>query len=220
MAPGDEPVSSGPGGGRVDGPTGGIVDAIRSRRMVRHFSGQPVDPAVVDELVDLARRGPRAGNTWGLDIVVCDEPASRARYWDTTLPPGRRERFGWPGLLRAPVLLVFWVDPGAYVRRYAEPDKSRTALGAGPEAWPVPYWFVDAGAAIENVLVAAPAFGLGACLFGLFEHEAAVARAFGVPDDRRGVGTVALGHPVPGRTSRSARRGPPPLERVRHRGHW
>ncbi|RMH86156.1 MAG: nitroreductase family protein, partial [Actinomyces sp.] len=119
-----------------------------------------------------------------------------------------------------PALLVFWADPDAYLQRYREPDKAHTGLGAGLGAWPVPYWFVDAGAAIENVLIAAPSLGLGCCLFGLFEHETAVARAFGVPPGRRGVGTVAVGRPAPDRPSRSARRGRPPLDSVLHRGRW
>ncbi|RMH77295.1 MAG: nitroreductase family protein [Actinomyces sp.] len=188
--------------------------------MVRAFAAEPLEAGLVDTLVDLARRGPSAGNTWGLDVLVCDDPDSRRLYWDTTLDPGARATFPWPGLLDAPALLVFWADPDAYLQRYREPDKAHTGLGAGLGAWPVPYWFVDAGAAIENVLIAAPSLGLGCCLFGLFEHEAAVARAFGVPPGRRGVGTVAVGRPAPDRPSRSARRGRPPLDSVLHRGRW
>ena len=46
--------------------------------------------------------------------------------------------------------------------------------------------------------------GLGACFFGLFEHEDGVVRAFGVPARGGLVGTVALGHPAPDRPGRSA----------------
>ena len=65
---------------------------------------------------------------------------------------------------------------------------------------------VDAGMAVENVLLASVSAGLGACFFGLFRHEAAVLEALGVPAGRRGVGTLALGHPAPGPESRSAGR--------------
>jgi nitroreductase len=194
--------------------------AVRRRRMVRSYTREPVAPAVVDEICDLARRAPTAGNTAGVDFLVLEGDAAAA-YWDVTLPAERRDGFAWPGLLAAPVLVVVWVDPDAYVSRYREPDKDRTGLGAGASAWPVPYWFVDGGAAVMTILLAAQDRGLGACFFGMFDHEGAVRRRFGVPPDRRGVGTVALGHPAADdRPSSSARRGRPPLDDVLHRGWW
>ena len=95
--------------------------------MVRSFSSRPVDEAVLDRVLDASRRAPSAGNSQGLDLVVLvgDETA---RYWDVTLPAERRSSFRWPGLLRAPVLVVAVTDPQAYVARYAEGDKTTTNL--------------------------------------------------------------------------------------------
>jgi nitroreductase len=191
--------------------------------MVRAFGPDPVDPATVDALLDAARRAPSAGNTQAVRFLVLDTPEAVAGYWDLTLPVERREGFAWPGLLVAPVLVVVLVDPDAYVARYGEADKAATGLGVGPEAWAVPYWWVDAGAAIENLLLAVVDAGLGACLFGLFAHEEAVLRAHDVPVGWRAAGTVALGT-LPGggagRRGRSADRPRPPLSAVVHRGRW
>ena len=193
---------------------------VRRRRMVRSYTREPVAPAVIDEICDLARRAPTAGNTAGVEFLVLEGDATAA-YWDVTLPSERRDGFAWPGLLAAPVLVVVWVNLGAYLRRYREPDKSHTGLGASAKSWPVPYWFVDGGAAVMTMLLAARDRGLGASFFGMFEHEQAVRRCFGVPPDRRGVGTVALGHPAEDdRPSRSAQRGRPALGDVIHRARW
>ena len=195
-------------------------EAVRQRRMVRSFTGEPVEPALVDEICDLSRRAPTAGNVAGVEFLVL-EGADTGHYWDATLPPERRDGFAWPGLLAAPALVVVWANLGGYLSRYREPDKSRTGLGAGAKAWPVPYWYVDGGAAVMTLLLAAQDRGLGAAFFGMFEHELSVRRRFGVPPDRRGMGTVALGHPADdNRPSRSARRGRPPLNDVLHRSHW
>lgn len=188
--------------------------------MVRAFRPDPLSCVETEPILDAARRTPAAGNTWALDLVVLEGPDQTARYWDVSLPPEQRTTFPWPGLLLAPMLVVVVVDPGAYVRRYDEPDKASTGLGMGEDAWPVPYWFVDGGAAIMAILYAAVDQGLGACLFGPFEHETALRHALGVPDDRRLVGTVALGRPAPDRPSRSARRGRPEAADIVHRGHW
>lgn len=188
--------------------------------MVRAFTAEPVDPALVDDLCDLARRAPSAGNVQATGYLVLDDPASTARYWDRTLPAERRAGFRWPGLISAPVLVLVAVRPEAYPERYAEADKASTGRGSGLDAWPVPYWWVDAGAAIEHLLLGATDAGLGACLFGVFDHEPQVAEAFGVPDGWRIVATVALGHPAPVELGRSAGRPRPPLGTVVHRGSW
>lgn len=188
--------------------------------MVRSFTNEPIDPVVVDHLVDLARRAPSAGNTQGCAHVVLAGDAETSRYWDITLPVGRRKGFAWPGLVAAPVLILALVRPDAWSERYAEPDKVATGLGDEVGAWPVPYWWVDAGMAIEHMLLGAVEAGLGACFFGMFEHEAAVLAAFGVPSGWRGVGVIAVGHPAPDSPGRSANRGRASLEDIAHRGRW
>ncbi|MCU1353897.1 MAG: putative oxidoreductase [Acidimicrobiales bacterium] len=195
-----------------------VRDAVRRRRMVRRFAPTPVEPAVVDGLVDLARRAPSAGHTQAVACIVLEGPQT-ARYWDVTLPPERRATFRWDGLLAAPVLVVVLTSPGAYADRYAEDDKRAAGLDT-EAAWPVPYWWVDAGAAIEHLLLGVVDAGLGACLFGAFEHEPAVLDALGVPDGWRIAGTVALGHPAPDEPGRSSARPRRPLDEVLHRGGW
>ena len=188
--------------------------------MVRAYTSEPLERAAIDGLCDLARRAPSAGHSQGVDLLVLHGPEPVARYWSVTLPPERRDSFRWPGLVTAPALIVVVVDPEAYVRRYGEGDKVGTGLGETPGAWPVPYWWVDAGAAIEHLLLGATAAGLGACLFGAFDHEAAVSQAFGIPDGRRIVGTVSVGHPAPDEPGRSAGRPRRSLDDVVHRDTW
>ncbi|HET9611069.1 MAG TPA: hypothetical protein VFP06_15780, partial [Acidimicrobiales bacterium] len=73
---------------------------------------------------------------------------------------------------------------------------------------------------VHGLLLAAVDAGLGALLFGLFGHEAAVLAALGVPPGWRALGAVALGWPAPDEPGRSAARPRPPLGRVIHRGGW
>ena len=196
----------------------GLDVLVRGRRMRRAFASTPVDDAVVVELLDLARRAPSAGNTQSVSFLTLTD-AAIDRYWETTLGP-RRATFRWPGLLAAPVLVVPYVCPTDYVRRYGESDKAGTGLGDAVDAWSVPYWWVDGGAAVQNLLLAVEARGLGACFFGQFDHEAGVRQAFGVPDDHRALGTVAIGHPAPDRPGRSSERRRPPIDDIVHRQRW
>jgi nitroreductase len=201
-----------------------FVEVASRRRMCRDFESRAVDPALVDRLLDAARRAPSAGHTQGVAFLVLDTPADVARFWDVNLPAERRAGFSFPGLLRAPVVVVPCVSPAAYVRRYAEPDKDRTGLGTAAEAWAVPYWWVDGGAAVMALLLGATDAGLGALLFGLFDRAPAVCSAFGIGDDWSPLGAVALGWPAAGALAvpvgSAATRPRRPLAEVVRRGTW
>lgn len=191
--------------------------------MTRSFSGQPPAPEVLGRLLQLAARSPSAGNTGGWDLVVL-EGAQTAAFWAaTTTPEWRASARRWPGLSRAPVVVVVLADPGAYLARYGEPDKAASRLGpaAGLSAWPVPYWFVDAGMAVMSLLLGAVDAGLGACFLGNFRGEEELLAALGVPEGRRYVGAVLLGAAGgDDPPSASARRGRRRVDDVVHRGRW
>jgi nitroreductase len=144
---------------------------------------------------------------------------------------------------RAPVILVLLTSPDRYLERYGEPDKAASGLGhprvardadfeaddtdvdnreqGGVDAWPVPYWFFDAGTTALILLLAARDAGLGACLLGNFRGEKALLSTFGVPDGWRYAGAVLLGEPG-GEDPRSPslQRGRRPAEDTIHWGQW
>jgi nitroreductase len=186
--------------------------------MVRNFENRPVPLDTVENLVDLARRAPSAGNSQGWDLVVLRD-SETARFWDITLPAPRRESFRWQGLLTAPVIALPYADRGAYLARYAEPDKARSGL-AEADAWPVPYWLVDTGFFAMTFLLAAQNAGLGALFFGVFHGEDALNAALGVPNDRQLLGAIALGYPAASELGRSAKRPKRAVSEIVHNGGW
>lgn len=192
---------------------------VRARRMVRRYTDAPVPADLVDRLIDLARRAPSAGNTAPWRFLVLDTPDDVAAYWEVALGE-RRAGFRWTGLLHAPVLVLAYTDPEAYVARYAEDDKAATGLGTSRDAWSAPYWWIDVGGVLDRLLLGATAAGLGASLFGQFAHEPALRKRFGVEVRWRSAGTIALGWPAPESPGRSADRPRPSLDEVIDRGSW
>jgi len=188
--------------------------------MTRAFEPTPVDPELVDELVELAARAPSAGKTQGWHLIVLEGAATTA-FWDVTLPVERRATFRWQQLLDAPVILLPFADPPAYVERYAEPDKAATGLGAGTEAWAAPYWTIDASMAVMTLLLGAEDRGLGALFFGVFRGEPSLRAELGVPDDLELLGAIALGHAAGGVSAgRSASRPRRTPDQIIHRNRW
>lgn len=187
--------------------------------MVRDYQDRPVEGPVLEAILATATRAPSAGFTQGWSFVVLEGPETE-RFWRHTLPAAERPSFRWPGLLRAPVLVLPLASRQAYLDRYAEPDKAAAGLDT-ETAWPVPYWQVDCAFATMLLLLAAVDAGLGALFFAIFRGEDDVLADLGVPGDHRPLGAVALGHPAADdRPSASLARGRRPLSEVVHRGGW
>lgn len=167
-------------------------ELLRRRRMVRHYRPEPVPREVVERIVATVRRAPSAGYSQGqrLLVVMGDEGRSEIvrvmgdAGWTT---PDDRE----PWLESAPVHVLVLTREDDYHDRYTKPDK----LDEGEEIdWPVPYWHVDAGAALMLLLLAAIDEGLAAGVTGVpVEIAASLRQSFGIPEDVTPVALVTIG---------------------------
>ncbi|MEY3806924.1 MAG: hypothetical protein RIR69_1736 [Actinomycetota bacterium] len=195
-------------------------EVIRTRRMTRSFLASEVDSRIVQECVELASRSPSAGKTQGWNLLML-EGSDVARYWDIALPEARRTSFAFPGLLQAPILLLSLADRQAYLQRYSEPDKGGSQLGASIEAWPAPYWTIDASFATMTLLLALHERGLGSLFFAHAEEESLRA-TFNIPDHVEILGAIAVGYPdlSATRRGRSATRRRRSSNEIIHRQRW
>ena len=194
--------------------------ALRRRRMVRAFQERPVDPDVVGRILEAGRRAPSAGFTQGVDLLVLTEPADRATFWEAeTDASWRQEHPRHIETRRAPVIVLPLTGTGPYTRRYSEPDKAGAGLDH-EDAWPVPFWWVDAGMAVMAMLVAAAEERIGSLFTGVFRGEDRLRATFNVPADLNVVGALLLGWPAPDRPSPSLTRGRRPRDQQVHGGRY
>ena len=164
-----------------------FADVVRRRKMVRSYTDEPVDPAVVDRALDNAVRAPSAGFSQGWGFLVLDTPDDVRRYWAATADDLDQPDEWLAGMMRAPVVIVPCSSKAAYLGRYAEPDKGWTDRDEA--RWPVPFWHMDAAMASLLILQTAVDEGLGACFFGIPREQVAGFRAeFGVPETHTPIG--------------------------------
>jgi nitroreductase len=193
-----------------------LAEALRRRRMVRSYLPDAIDDAVVDRVVDAGRRAPTAGHSQGQSFVVVTGAGTRRAIARLAGEDRYVDRGFEPWISVAPVHVVICTSESAYRDRYRQPDK------LGPDAeldWPVPYWWVDAGAALMAVLLAAVDEGLAAGFLG--SHSVpGLGSLLAVPDDVKPIGVVTIGHPAPDRRSGSLARGRRPASQVVHRERW
>ncbi|HEY8989226.1 MAG TPA: nitroreductase family protein, partial [Candidatus Limnocylindrales bacterium] len=109
------------------------------------------------------------------------------------------------------------VSEEIYHRRYQEPDKVDED---GREIdWPIPYWWVDVGATMQNIWLAAVNEGLG-CGFVGTDQMAALKAELGIPDEFTPIGVMPVGRPLPDVRSPSLKRGWVPFEQFAHWERW
>ena len=179
-------------------------EVIRRRRMVRRFSDEPVSRDVIERIAAIAQRAPSAGFSQGQRLIIVTDPDLRARVGRIGGDESYDEAgFGrWVG--QAPVQFVPCVSEKVYRDRYAEPDK---LLDDGSVIdWPIPYWWMDIGCTVENILLAAVDAGLAAGFAGADDLDDLRA-ALEIPADFAPVGIIPVGHPLPDKRSPSLRRG-------------
>jgi nitroreductase len=192
-------------------------DLLRRRRMVRHFVPEPLPRETLERIAATVRRAPSAGYSQGQRLLVVTDPAllealaaDEAQHLQAGVEP-------WFGSAPAHVLVLTREED--YHDRYRQPDK----LEAGEELeWPVPFWFVDAGAALMLVLLAAIDEGLAAGVYGVpVALDARVRELLEIPDDLRIVAGITLGKaaPDPG-WSRVASRATRPRRTPAELVHW
>jgi nitroreductase len=204
-------------------------DVVRKRKMVRSFTGEPVAAEVVQRILDTARRGPSAGFSQGVEFVVVVDHETRQRIAapaQETLDVSGHHNF----IAQAPVHVVVCVSPEVYRSRYREPDKMKVRAEIDDDAlWVVPYWYTDAGAAMQLLLMAAvnediaAAFvGVGAAFVGVGADV--LRELLGIPEEYLPIGIALLGHAAPDAGQFgdvSARKVPRrPYEEIVHEGRW
>jgi FMN reductase [NAD(P)H] len=172
-------------------------DLLKQRRMVRHYDAEAIPHEIVERIIRTVRRAPSGGFSQGQRLVVVTEADTRARIAELLHEGEWVAKGREPWLSVAPVHVVVCTREADYHDRYNEPDKLAVTGGVEIE-WPAPFWFVDAGAALMLLLLAAIDEGLAAGVYGVTVPEMpAFKKLLGIPDDVSVVAGVTIGRPKP-----------------------
>ena len=199
-------------------------DVLAQRRMHRAFLPDPIPREQIERIAGVIRHAPSGGFSQGASIVAVTGEAMRRAIAerfeagnDWYAPAGERY------IASAPVHMVISANESLYHARYNEPDKLRGSGGV-EITWPVPYWFVDAGALMMLVLMAAIAEGLASAFIGHPEQQEIFADLLGLPDEVVPLGLALIGKAAPDpvaerATSRRRERRRPTGDLI-HWGRW
>jgi FMN reductase [NAD(P)H] len=184
-----------------------FADLLKQRRMVRHYDLEPIPRETLERIVRTVRRAPSGGFSQGQRLVVVTNAETRARIAQILDEDGWVAQGREPWMSVAPAHIVVCAQEQDYHDRYNEADK--LAVTGGVEIdWPAPFWFVDAGAAMMLLLLAAIDEGLAAGVYGVTVPEMQDFKdLLGIPDDVAVVAgvTIGRGRPDPNASRASSR---------------
>lgn len=151
-----------------------MYETIVDRRTVRRFKPDPVPGDLLGRLVDVARLAPSAANLQPLEFIVVDAAGPRGEVfpclkWAAYIAPA-----GDPGPGE---------EPAAYIVTLAN-SKIREKM-----------FEYDVGAAMENMILAALAEGVGSCWLLSVDRDK-LRTILGVPEHYRIDSVLALGYPA------------------------
>jgi nitroreductase len=168
-------------------------DAIRARRNVRQYTGQPIAREDLERICEAGRRAPSAGNGQPWDFVVVTERAQLielAKVWE----PGGRH------IAQSAATI-------ALVAREPEDERQRGLM------------LYDFGQATANMMLAAADLGIGSGHSAVADQQQAQ-RVLGFPDGYLAVYLIGLGYPADRPLHPLTRPNRRPFDEVVHWNHW
>ncbi len=193
-----------------------FAEVVRKRRAVRRFEEGGVDREVIERIARLAQRTPSAGFSQGQRLVVVVDPAVRREVARIAGEEAYVEMGMGPWISECAAQFVPCVSEEIYHRRYREPDKLRDD---GTEIdWPVPFWWIDIGATMQTIMLAAVDEGLGSGFAGADVEP--LRAALGIPDEFWPIGVMPVGRPLPDVRSPSLKRGWVPFDEFARWDAW
>jgi nitroreductase len=149
-----------------------FFDVVRARHSIRAYDGRPVEPEKLQQILDMVRSAPSAGNLQAFEIyLVCDQPTKAA----LAKASGDQDF-----LMQAPINLVFCSRAALSKVKYEERGQDL-------------YCLQDATIACAFAMLAATALGLSTVWVGAFD-EHAVQEAVRVPKDQRPIAILPIGY--------------------------
>ncbi|MCU0486878.1 MAG: nitroreductase family protein [Anaerolineales bacterium] len=154
-----------------------VIDCLMNHRSIRKFLDKPIEPEILDTILQAGTRAATAGNLQHYSLIVVDDKEKKRALWDDEM-------------LDAPALIIAVVDEYR-LKRWFELNEAPFYFDQVTNLL-IGYW--DAVIALQNVVVAAESLGLGTVYLGEIISKD-LAGILGTPPYVFPAGCVVVGYP-------------------------
>jgi len=169
-----------------------VMEAIQQRRSIRKFKADPVPDELIDQMLEAARLAPSGTNRqpWRFQVIR-DQALKESVFKDTT--------FGATAVLEAPVVIVCGSELLTFVKGHKLAPPGSEYFSADSEDWEaikefLPDAHLYTGIAIEHMVLAGTALGLGTCWFQRIRYGQ-IAKLLGWPRHIVVLALLLVGYP-------------------------
>ena len=159
------------------------LECIKTRRSIRKFTEQPLERALIEQIVAAAAYAPSWKNTQIARYTVVTDCEKKQQLADECMMDFA---FNQKTTLHAPALVVLTTITGR--SGYERDGSFSTSQGTHWQSF-------DAGVAAQTFCLAAHALGLGTVIMGIFD-ENKVRSVLELPEEQSVAALIAIGHPV------------------------
>ncbi|MEM2897025.1 MAG: nitroreductase family protein [Candidatus Bathyarchaeia archaeon] len=148
-----------------------VFEAIKKRRSIRNYKPDPIPDEFIEKVIDAARWAPSAHNAQPWEFIIIKDKELLRRLSKTHV---------YSGFLKdSPLAIAACVDQNKSPNHFVE----------------------DCSAAIQNLLLAATALGLGTCWIAVYRHEddkseVYVREVLSIPENFRVIALISIGYPA------------------------
>ena len=156
-------------------------ECIKGRRSIRKFTNEPVDHALLSEIIETASYAPSWKHTQITRYIAVEGDLKVKLAAECTSDYPRNGEI----MAQAPMVIVVTIVKN---RCGFERDGSYSTKRGG--SWQM----FDAGIAAQTFCLAAYEKGIGSVILGIFD-EAKAASLLNIPEDREVIALIPIGHP-------------------------
>ena len=168
-----------------------LKELLLNRRVVRNYSETDKDYPNLSDIPKLTIKIPTAGFSRGIEIISVENKENIKKLAiyaneDSYLKKGYGK---W--LSNSKAIFLILINEQAYHERYKELDKQNQTNSSN---WSVPYWYVDAGAAMMNCMLLIEEIGLKSGFLGSHNMKSTEIKSLmKIPESYQLLGFVTAG---------------------------
>jgi len=168
-----------------------LENLLNNRKVVRNYKKTSLEDTTLKNISKFSIKIPTAGFSRGIEIlntfdVKKIKNVSRIFNEDNFIKDGKS-----PWISNSLALFFILVNEDAYHHRYSKNDKTNAV---NSKDWDVPYWYVDAGAAMMNCILLIEEKELSSGFMGLHNIDRKkIHEEFKIPDTYQIIGMITAG---------------------------
>ena len=168
-----------------------LKELLLNRRVVRNYLETNEEFPNLSDIPKLTIKIPTAGFSRGIEIISVENKKNIKKLAIYANEESYLKKGYGKWLSNSKAIFLILINEQAYHERYKELDKQNQTSSSN---WSVPYWYVDAGAAMMNCMLLVEETGLKSGFLGSHNMEIQKIKSLlGIPEDIEILGFVTAG---------------------------